>query len=334
MERAKGLEAEAREALKKALKLAPDEPQVLLSQASMLMQLALAKQAREQSANAGAAQNAAMEVFGSAQNRTNWWLVAQRCPTNPAVVGYWGSIQVIPELLRPGNTLNDLPAERRKNLLEAMRMLEKMGEDPHRYLASSALEKLGILQFMTTHDSEAARAAALKSVEFDPSREKAWDLLAVLAIMKEDWKELVEVNKKRVKTLRNPRGELLLSKAYEKTGELEKALEAAHRATQMDTNSPLAHLCAAAMHIRTSKDEESDEQAKEHLEIASKNAVVASPEDALNCATSYYCNLAVLLGLENRKREARDALNSLKKLAGENEEIKDTVKEIERALGP
>ena len=149
------LRTEAQACLGRALKLAPQEPEVLLARAMEQSVYAtfgwIVEQARH-GATFGYLEF--MKQVSSEEACIAWADVARRSPTNYAAIGYWGWLEALPGMLPPQahNVLDSLSDKRRQNVLEAMRLLEKFTEAGNPLQVAGACETFGILRFMVTQE--------------------------------------------------------------------------------------------------------------------------------------------------------------------------------------
>jgi tetratricopeptide (TPR) repeat protein len=265
-----------------------------------------------------------------------WRSLANRCPTNFGVVAYWGWLEAIPSLYRyqGGKALDTLPEQRRKNVLQAIRMLEKVAGQGDRAAAAGACEALSILRYMVTMEAEGAMADMRRAVELDPSREQAWDGLTVYSISRQNWPELIRVCEQRIKARDTARGRVLLAKALEKNGQINKALEASERALTLDKESPLAQLAVAALLVRTSRDNEGLQRAIKLLQKTGERLHDLSSNEQTRVLTkTYIVNAAILYALSGQKADARDILKRWDEVFPGDPDGKELVDEIALVIG-
>jgi tetratricopeptide (TPR) repeat protein len=276
--------------------------------------------------------------------------VARLSPTNYAAIAYWGWLEAAPALIRlkpnSGKAIDSLTGDRRKNVLESMRLLESLGNQANGAAAAGALVPLGILRVMVTDDLDGAKAAFRRAVALDPSRTQAWDGLVRAVAQSDDPQDLLSVCEERVKFADTARNRVALAKACDRAGLPDQAIDQARQAVRLAPKDPVAHLCAGALLLRRFPDENTAAEMKEHLFTAHQLLGERLREETDNddefyaLVINHGLNMAVLMALEGNEEIARQALHKLAgmeaKLAGmeaANDEVKDRIKEIETAIG-
>jgi tetratricopeptide (TPR) repeat protein len=333
----KRLNTESQQCLERAAKLAPDEPEVLLRQAlAQNLADAFLGGLLEGRASQATDRRTLIANIGSEAVCSAWGKLARRCPTNFAFAAYWGWVEASPGLYHyeGGKALDTLTEERRKNVLEALRMLEKIAGQGERLAAAGACESLSILRYMVTMEPERATADMRRAVELDPSREQAWDGLCVYAITTQNWLELVRVCEERVKKRDTARNRVLLAKAYEKAGQLSKGLDSAERALALDNKNVPAQLAVAALLARVPGEETKFERAIQILQGTGRQLhEVERTEEARTWTKTYFMNAAIFYALDGQKEEARKFLKSWDEVFGDDPEGREQVNEIALAVG-
>lgn len=336
-ERYQTLQREGEQFLERARKLAPDEPEVLLRQAvdgttqsTFAWALASVREGKDMN------QRQFMSSMSADAVCAHWAALARRCPTNFAAAAYWGWLEAMPAILQAegDKPLDSLPSQRRRHVLEAMRLLETITEQGNPAMAAGAFETLSILRFMVTMEPAAAAAEMKRAVELDPSREQAWDGLTAFAIAREDWPEVLKLCEGRLKHHDTVRSRVLLAKAYEKNGQPDKGLAAAEKAYALDKTSVHAQLAYAALLIRTSKDSAAVKRAARILAgTFDQIQKMAADSESAGLGKIYLFNVAILYALDGQKEEARKVLKQLEQILAGDEEGKEKANEIAQAVG-
>jgi len=149
-----------------------------------------------------------------------------------------------------GEFWNWLPEEAQNRIRQAVTHLEQLTDTSETELAASSCEALGFLQELVFKDSTAAEKSLRRTVELDPARERAWDLLISIVGRRHRYPELVEICSDRLKEKENVRNHLLLAKAYEKVDDLEAAEREVRLAIAQDGANFFANLSLANLLLK------------------------------------------------------------------------------------
>ena len=127
---------------------------------------------------------------------------ARLCPTNYVAVAWEGFAEFFLATASGDSSdrklLDQIPAVRRKALLDTMQRLEKLADHPNLRVASGALETLGTIRLVSDPDLAGARAAFRRAFTLDRSRRQAWDIWIGLMADTEDWKAMVTACEERL----------------------------------------------------------------------------------------------------------------------------------------
>ena len=331
-------QAEADRCFARAAELAPREPAAALAQAlhqSLVSQRPIFKRMAMQQVSTPEQQ---LEGMSASEVCAAWAKVARLNPTNPAVIGYWGFVESLPAMLVPGmqtNLLNRLPEDRQKNALEALRLLDRLAQDPNPRVAAGALETLGTLRLLNFRDAEAALSAFRQATALDPTRVKAWDGLTMSTCLEEKWEEMAAVCQERLKHDDNSRNRVVLAKACFKANRLAEALKQAQTAVNLDDNNPYAHLCAGALLLRESRDIKGEAEMKQHFSKAQEliNAT-ADAGERTRLDITLGVNFAIMMALEGQFEAARLTLGGFARLAAGDQETIEHIRAIEALVLP
>jgi tetratricopeptide (TPR) repeat protein len=256
-------------------------------------------------------------------------------PTNATLIGCWVWAEISSAMISGGGTklIDRLPESRRKNVLEAMRLLEDLSENPASRTAAAALEALGIVRLITALDPAAAKTDFQRAVALDPSRAQAWQGLVATTI-ESDPNELVEVCERWVKSADTARNHVALAKACDRANLPDKALEYARLAVQRDPADPLPQLCLGALLLRRSGDAQAAAEMRQHFAAALAAINVMEKGDELRqLGVTYGLNMAIILALDGNLELARKTLRDLAGMGPVDQKIKERIKDIESVLG-
>ncbi len=261
--------------------------------------------------------------------------VVHLSPTNQTAIGCWGWTILTTVLTQGGDAkpIDRLPEDRRSNVLEAMRLLEGLGENPNPRVAASALEDLGMLRLMATLELEAAKAAFQRAVALEPSREQAWEGLVGLA-SRGDPHVLVSVCEQRVKFSDTVRNRVALAKACDNANLPEAALEHARAAVKLGPNNPNALVCLGALLLRRPEAPNAEAEIKQTFDAAIEGLkLMPASDETAQLAVTSGIDLAIMLALDGRLDSAREMLRNVASLPGADEKNKGRIKEIETVIG-
>jgi tetratricopeptide (TPR) repeat protein len=128
-----------------------------------------------------------------------------------------------PSAKQPEKVMDALSESTRKCVREDMTRLEKGVQNPDKHKAAEAAEVLGWLQFVFLQVYSAAEKSARRSIELDPEREAAWDILFLSLPEAKMDRKVVAICRQRLEHKDSVRNRLFLAKAYASLDQLEKA---------------------------------------------------------------------------------------------------------------
>lgn len=277
-----------------------------------------------------------VEIFSDPELCVAWAEAARLTSTNYGVVGNWAWMEAVPGMAKANgsNALDQLSESHRKNVLEALTILEKLSEHPNPRIAAGAFEMIGVLRWMVTSEHASARTAFRRAVAFDRSRTQAWDGLVAVAVQDGNFEELGRICEERLKCEDSPRNRVIYAKTLDHGELAQKAQEQARKAVALAPNDLLARICAGALLLKHSATSDDDKEMRGHFAKAwelLEPIVQAGNDEPL--AVPYFLNTAIVLALDGRTDEAREVLQKLGKKEIEDEKYKERLREIEMAIG-
>ncbi len=335
IEEARQYQKEADRCFDRAVALAPKEPEVYLARAKHRSFIGMWEQllAQWRGRGAGSPDKFFAAVF-SPEAAADLAQVARRSPTNYAAIGYWGMAEASSSFVKRGDgkPLESLPESSRKNVLEAMRLLENLTDHPNRRVASGAAEVLGMMRLIID-DMPGAMASFRRATALDPSREQAWDGLVGLTANNGKPEDLVALCEERIQHADTAANRLALAKACYLADLDDKALANARQAVRLEPENPVAQLCAGALLLRRPS---ADKPELEKFFLTARKLIDATEDQdkRQGLAVTYYLNVAIILGLQNEPDKARECLRQIAGSKGASEKAKQRAKEIEMALTP
>jgi tetratricopeptide (TPR) repeat protein len=276
------------------------------------------------------------EIVSTPETCAAWADAARLTTTNYAAIGNWGWLEASTAFRKrgEGKPLDTLSPERRKNVLEAISLLEKLGEHPNPKIGAGAFEMLGVLSTLVMADANAGKAAFERSVKLDPERDGSWNGLALSAANTEDFQELRRICEERLKYDDSPLNRVLFAKTLDRIDLPTKAIEQANKAVALEPNNLLARLYAGALLLKHPDSADADSDMQKHFSKAAEllNAFLQTGKDD-PLLIPYFLNRAIVLALDGRTDKAREILQKLGKKDIEEEKYKDSLRAIEMAIG-
>jgi tetratricopeptide (TPR) repeat protein len=277
---------------------------------------------------------AVMEKFASPEACALWEKAARLDPTNYIVIAYWGWLEAVPALMKAEAPLVALAGGRRTRLVEAMSMLERLGDHPNAQLAAGSLETLGILRFVTSLQGPEARTAFRRAVTLDPERTQAWQGLIAFNFGEKNYQELVSICEERLKHEGSAQNQIDAAKACVRAGLLEKAMGHGEAAVKLAPDDPAAQISLAALLLLRFGPDGDLTEAKKHLTRAlelGKTVQDAERGEALAYANGV--NLAIFLTLAGDAEAARKILDDVDRIDSLSEDQHTHVSEVRVAIG-
>lgn len=258
-------------------------------------------------------------------------------PRNSDVIGLtacfeWLTASVSAAPAEP--TLEELPTDTRRSILDAITRLENLSQDADAKTASSAFRHLGFIKVMCGTMEEASFHAAepcfRRAVALNPSDEASWNLLlASVLISGGTPEEMTAVCEARLKAANTVFNHLLLAKACTRQKNWDRAAREAGVAFTMDTNSIVAPLMLASLSIRQGEKSERLSQAAPYLRAARERIqVLPANKERDQRLVELMLNAALFQALSGKINEARELVDSVLKHDPENE----SAQQIKQAL--
>jgi tetratricopeptide (TPR) repeat protein len=276
------------------------------------------------------------EIISTPETCAAFAEAAHLTQTNFAAIGSWGMLEDAPAMRNAakGKPLETLSPARRKNVLEAISLLEKLGEHPDPKIAAGAFETLGFLNMLAAADANAAKVAFKQTITLDPERSGGWEGLAVMVANAGDFEELARICEKRLNYDDSPRNRLIYARALDLANLPTKAIEQAQKAVTLEPSSLFAQLYAGALLLKHPESSDADSEMRQHFAKALE--LIEAKVDAgktVQLVVPYLLNSAIILALEGRSEEARETLRMVVRNNIEEQEYKDRLREIEKAIG-
>ncbi len=128
-----------------------------------------------------------------------------------------------PAAKQPKKLMDELSESTRKRVSEDLALLEKGLQNPDKHKAAEAAEVLAFLQSILLQDFSAAVKSAHRSIELDPTREAAWDILVLSLLEAQNYRKLAAICRQRLEYHDSAHAQLLLAKAYENLEQMDRA---------------------------------------------------------------------------------------------------------------
>jgi len=328
-ERAQRYHSEAAGCFDRAVSLAPGEPDVFLRRALHCYLAEVAARLIKHFQG--------KETLDANQLTTPWAKsvpdlreAIRLAPESPKLIG----LTVWYEWMSAGNqadpnskAFETLPEATRQSIHDAMNRLAALGERPNPKLAAQALETAAILK-LAAEDAAGAATDLRRAVSLDPTRDNAWELLVgALALSSASPEQLVSACESRLKSRDSARNHLLLAKVLVKQQRWQKAAEQTRAALELEKNSVLAHMMAAALIIRQKG---KLAVAMEHL-YSVKDALDTMPDHDEKWARvrEFLLNGAIVSALNDQPKQAKNLVNRVLKRDPDDKEAKAILSAIE-----
>ncbi len=237
-----------------------------------------------------------------------------------------------PSSRQPKRLVDALSESTRKHVLEDMACLEKGAQTPDNNKAAEAAEVLGYLQlFLFADESSAdyvsAEKSARRSIELDPKREAAWDLLCACLAEAQNYRELTAVCRERLAHKDSARNRLMLAKGYEHLDQLDKAEEVVRAGLQRKPDDFMLRLTLADLLLMRG-DKESLHQAGRTLAKLRNEKLSDGGSD--NRWSNYTFASGIYYGLIGEREKAQKWLKQVQKHQPEYDGIEDALKALEK----
>jgi tetratricopeptide (TPR) repeat protein len=262
--------------------------------------------------------------------------VARLDPTNYNAIAFWAALELTSSLTNKSDDkpIDRIPPSHRTNVLEAMRLLENLGEHHNPRIAAGALERLGILRMLAASDQKEARTAFQRAIVVDPSWENAWEALVGVTSLSSDPNEFVMICSQRVKHADNVRNRVALAKAYDVAKQPIPALEQARAAVKLGPTDPLARLCLVGLLLHKWGDQSTKGEAIENITAAyDAMRTIPNSDVPITLIVTYNIDQAIGLALDGQMDQAREFLRQFATSQGLDNDVKDRIKDIQSVIG-
>ena len=253
---------------------------------------------------------------------------ARLSPRNSDIIGLaagfeWLTASIAAAPAKP--TLEEISADTRRSILDAITRLENLSQDADRKTAAASFRHLGFLKVMCgaleSTSFHAAEPCFRRAVALNPSDETSWNLLLASVLIgggsPEEMKAVCEAHLKAANTARN---HLLLAKALTRQKNWARANREAGIAFAMETNSVVAPLMLAALSIREGEKPARLIQAALYLRVARERIqVLPINEERDQRLAELMLNAALFQALNGKISEARELVDSVLKHDPDNE---------------
>jgi tetratricopeptide (TPR) repeat protein len=317
VEKSNRLAVEVRECIDRASSLAPNEPELALRRAVVLLGTAASKEILDpELATRRTETNAWLAVLSGKEVREAWERAAILNTTNFEVQGMWAMAETAPTLVMAEQTQEDhpldiMPAARKANYQRAMHTLQSLTESRDSRLAAGAFEALGILYVMVERNVATAETSFRHAVKLDPTRVQPWDGLVLVNSSTDNTNSVISDCKERLKYDDGVLARIFLAKVCVWASRHDEAIKHARQAVTLGPDDPLAHVCFAAALLKQPQNLASMAEIKTHLEAATKLLKSKVPEGQEHLAITCDLDRAIATALSGNLREARSILKEL-----------------------
>lgn len=245
--------------------------------------------------------------------------LAPRSPELLALASLVPSVASIQENHLSINLLNknltSLPLGASSLTRDKLVALQELGESNDPAVSSPAWEFAGTIQLLAFGDVDGAQLSFQRAIASDATRERAWDLLTLGLVQAGEFDDLVESLSIRLETAPTSRNQLLLARAYERAGNVEKAQWSAVSALAANKNDFLANLAVANM-IFKHPDESLLPRALDCIKRAEKHlGSFPTQQNYVDLALTR----AIYFGLTDQPEQARTVLKEMQETANSPE---------------
>jgi tetratricopeptide (TPR) repeat protein len=328
-------QAEANKCFDRAVALAPKEAEVYLERAVHRSVIASLRKTLAQFSRTEPVSTEMFDAMGTPEVCADWAQVARLSPTNYGAIAYWGWSEATPALVKRTSTrpIDSLTESRRRNVLEAMRLLENLAEHANTKLAAGALEALAVVRMMVVGEPAEGANAFRRAVALDPTRQRAWDGW-LGSIWDNDPQETVLLCEQRLKHLDTANNRVGAAKACDRAGFHQKALEHARLAVKRDPKDASARICVSALLLRQPLDTTTHADLKQQVAAAHECLpLIEDDEHRERLMAIHNLNVAIAMALDGQTADARETLRNTAKMDVDDDRVTERLKEIELALG-
>lgn len=231
-----------------------------------------------------------------------------------------------PSVKQPVKPIDLVSDSTRKHVREDMAYLEKGTQASNKQKAAEAAEVLGYLQLFVFEDYSAAEKSARRSIELDPKRETARDILNGSLVGAKDFRKLADACRERLEQRDSARNRLWLAKVYGVLNQLDKAEEVVRAGLQREPNDFMLHLALADL-LLMHGDHESLRKAGELLGKLSGEKLLDGGTE--NRWANYAFTGGIYSGLIGQREQALQWLKALQKRHPDYSGLEDALKALE-----
>jgi tetratricopeptide (TPR) repeat protein len=255
---------------------------------------------------------------------------AELSPQDYRAIGWAAYYDVISSLIAkqaagapPGTPL--LPDATQKAVERARSQLESLARSEDRKTAAGASEVLGVLCVCGLNDDEAAVRYLRRSLEIEPRREQARDMLEGTLAKQGRAEELIAVSLERVRYKDTASSRYHLAKAFAVAGKFKQAEDEVRAALAKAPGDLTARVGLAALLLRRADNPEVLAEAGKQLQQAIASICKETPADLRRTCT---VNAGVYLALSGDAR-ARSALEHVLREDPQHEAAKAALKALD-----
>lgn len=193
-------------------------------------------------------------------------------------------------------------------------------------VAASGWEVLGVIQMLGTRELARAASSFRQALQLDPERDSAWEGLVASLVIGERFDDLAALCVAKLKKRDSAYARLLLAKAYERTQDYTKVLEALEPAQRRFPDDFLVNLATAAAILREGTDDNSFARAAQLIGRAEKAAGNSpTPDQMVNLMVAR----GLLFALLDQSEAARANLQRVLEADPSREDVREVLKLIQ-----
>lgn len=328
---------ESEQCFERAISLAPKEPDVYLARADIAQSFAIEDWlVHFYSDRRPPDANQQIELSCPAAHIQYLDQAARLCPDDYRVVGLalvqdctLAGVRVVQQDPADANPpLGHLSEKTQAFVREMTAHLESLSQSADKVNAASAFQYLGMIK-MFLKDNPGAKAEFRHSVTLEPANEGAWDLL--LAVMEDAASpdELVDVCKARLKNMNSAQSHLLLAKALIKQNKFGDADNQLQQASELEPDSALPYLIAAASEIKSADERNLSAAADQMNRAKDRLGKMHDSEKKRELVRAYALDTVILCAILDQPAEAKDGLRQYLARYPDDQTAKDIMIAIE-----
>lgn len=231
-----------------------------------------------------------------------------------------------PSTKPPKKLIDGVSQSTRRRVLEDIGRLEKGTLHLDKHKAAEAFEVLGYLQLFFLEDNTAAGQSARRSIELEPKREAAWDVLSGCLLATKEFAKLAAVCRERLTHKNSARNCFLLAKAYEYLDQIDKAEEVVRTALQREPDDFMLRLTLADLLLMRGNPENLQEAGQMFYKMRGDKLSDGGSE---NRWANFTFAVGIYRGLIGKSDEAQNWLKTLQKRHPQYSGVADALKALE-----